>query len=282
MPSRRVIIEIALLAIGSGWAGASRLPRCPELVAVSASTVEAVWCRRTYNPVVRPGQYTWSDARVNVHPIGRAGVVIFDYVQAACVANLDDPRALKRLQLPERAPRRVLHVAARPTRIPLSHPVTPIRSGDADALWWQSGNLALQHGLVSNVVRRAKGSVWVPTGECVVGPGAMHSTHFVGCAALVLSDGQMTAFAHCTSARNEPVEGMLHTTSALEALRPTLATSGSRWRAFLAVADGTDSGVLRAALTQQGIPIARELHIGTSGHSVWFTPRTGSITVVPE
>jgi hypothetical protein len=209
--------------------------------------------------------------------------VLLDYGNAACLVNLGTARTLTSLPLPQRHPLRAVHFARKPADLSLrGSKVSWVGTGNANALWWQPGAVAVQTADMGFVTRFKPGSIWVPTGECYIGPGDMHSGHFVGCAAVVLHNGSLTAFAHCLSAAGPPHPGLLDVRSVASRLAPVIRSNPGTWQAYVAVAGSEDADVLRKSLAKLDVVVVQELMIGAEGHSVWFNARRRSLFLVPE
>jgi len=290
----RVAIAAAVLLVLAPIA-ASRWSLCARLHApeeVQKSRVAFLLERPNYSPVVRPGHFAWTDDRIEAGPIGRCGVVVLDFQFAACVANLNSFDDLARIALPpDRKPLQVIHVSHVRTRLKGFDRVQWIDPGEVQTVWWQPTvrALGLEQNGVSLVHRfygdplQPRGSLDVPSPGCYVGRGDMHTGGLVGCSALVLYNGEYVVFAHVQASEGDDhSDGALATQIVFRRIEPYLKRFGNGWLAYLAPAAEADAVVFREEAARRNIPVVHQSILGQSGHSVWFSTRTGALTVVPE
>jgi len=289
---RPLAVLVALLLVAAGaasWPILWRKPRAP-ILRVTTSAVAQAWGRSNCTPVVKPGQYTWAEGRIEAAPLGQWGAVVLDFGAAACVANLDKLADMGHIALPNRRPEAVICITEAGSPLPDLKNVRRVDPNSADAVWWLTSLkvLGLRKGCLTSV--RGFGDKWrkgrslgVPFHSCYVGEADMHSQAFVGCSAVVLYGEGEVIFAHCTGVESPGWDPKWFTVEhVFELLDPLLQRRPGKWRAFLASGEKADGEMLKKELQRRGIPLKQEIFIGKQGHSVYFSRRTQSLVAVPE
>ena len=282
-------VAAILALIGAVYSWRPRGDASP-LQEVDTSTTAYLRGDARYAVAVHPGQYTVTATPVTCSPIGPSGVYILDFGPAACVVNLSEADHVRNLPAFGRKPMRSIYVASK-TLGDVSADKT-FHAPNATAVIWESGvrRLHVASGFLRRVYRLGddwtnRRSLEVPFHSCYIGEGDMHSNGFVGCAALVLYDGQTTVFAHCLGGNGGQdaitVPGSITVRNVLDRLRAEIAFPG-RWRAYAATGTAADLVYLSDSLRQIGIPLVHAEMMGKAGHGVSFCTRTATLSVVPQ
>ena len=277
----------ALLGLCAWWPHGDSSPLCE--VDTSPASRLRINSRHAVT-TIQVDQYTLAAAPVLCSPVGAGGVVILDCGSAACVANLSDPGHAR--DLPELAIRPLRRIYVAPDQPDTDSAADAYFAADTTHIVWEPGprRLHISSGFLRRVYRLGddwtnRRSLEVPFHSCYIGEGDMHSNGFVGCAALVLYDGQTTVFAHCLGGNGGQdaitVPGSITVRNVLDRLRAEIAFPG-RWRAYAATGTAADLVYLSDSLRQIGIPLVHAEMMGKAGHGVSFCTRTATLSVVPQ
>jgi hypothetical protein len=238
-----------------------------------------------------PGETAVSPWRVGATDLGEFGAIIFSYDEKAALVNLAAPNSTS-LGPPFPEPTLTIYL--------MVGPPTPTGAGldvtleveQHSEIWWQprSKLLGVKVGCLTRVHHfgtpdHEPDFFFVPPHSAYISRTDLASLGFHGCTAVILSNGEWVAFAHCLNAETEeeaiqqdfqPI--WITTGRVFDLLEPALAELGEGWQAYLAGAENSIRA-LEEQCRSRSIEVCQTQTIDASGHDVYFDRQSQTMRV---